>query len=262
MIEKMKSIAFQAGTMALADMVRLSGENIHEKNSAKNLVTDADRRVEAFIVSELRRSFPDCGIYGEEGGKDSADREYCFIIDPIDGTVSFIHQLPNWCISIGLWRCNVPLAGVIYQPMTGDLYAAEAGNGAFMNGRRLRVSGCPVLEEAIGVTGFACLRAGWTEENNLAFFNRLAPQLMDVRKNGSAALDCCYVARGSVDFFWEMCLQPYDIAAGILMVSEAGGRVSDWHNGDHFPGDGTLVSNGAIHSAVLKNLSGFRNLKR
>lgn len=262
MMEFIKRLAKQAGTLALADGMRLQSANIHTKASASDLVTDTDRKVEEFIIGELKRRFPECGVYGEESGRDHSEREYCFVIDPIDGTTSFVRGLPNWCVSIGLARNGKSVAGAVYQPTSGELYYAEEGKGSFLNGMRLRVSEHAELAECVLTTGFSCLRAQFQEETNLKFVARIAPKLTDLRKYGSAALDCCLTARGAVDGFWELNLQPYDIAAGVVIVREAGGVVTDLHGGDGFPGCGFIATNGKIHDKLLEHFRDFRNLRR
>ena len=262
MIELLKETAFQAGKIALADMERLSIENIHNKSNVLDLVTDTDRKVEEFIVSRLKKHFPAYGIYGEETGKDHADSEYCFIIDPIDGTASFTHKLPNWGISIGLTRNGQVIAGVIYQPVMDKLYYAERGKGSYCNGRKLACSNRARLCDAIAVTGFYCLREGWKEENNLRYFSRIAPHLCDIRKFGSAAVDCCKVAEGIIDFYWELCLQPYDMTAGAIIASEAGALVTDLHGGNNYPAMGLLISNVPLQKEVLPFFTDFQALHR
>lgn len=160
MIEFMKSIAKQAGAIALAGQLELQKKRIHTKGNARDLVTDTDRAVEEFICSRIREEYPQYGIFGEETGKSDSVSEYCFIIDPIDGTASFVHNLPNWCVSIGLHKNGEPVAAVVYQPVMDDLYYAEKGKGAYLNGLRLQVSTCDTLVESIVGTGFFCLRAG------------------------------------------------------------------------------------------------------
>ena len=140
MIEFLKQLARQAGAMAYADQLRLTNANIHSKGNIRDLVTDTDRRVEDFISSELKKQFPDYGFYGEETGKSHSEREYCFVIDPIDGTASFVHGQRDWCISIGLTRNGKSVAGVIYQPTTDDLFYAEQGKGSFVNGTRMEAT--------------------------------------------------------------------------------------------------------------------------
>ena len=262
MMEFIKRLAKQAGTLALADGMHLQSGSVHTKATARDLVTDTDRKVEEFIITELEKRFPEFGIYGEESGKDRAEREYCFVIDPIDGTSSFVHGLPNWCVSIGVTRNGAPVAGVVYQPPTDELYCAEEGKGSFVNGFRIRVSERTELADCILSTGFYCLRAQWKEETNLKFIARIAPELTDLRKYGSAALDCCLTARGATDGFWELCLAPYDVAAGVVIVREAGGVVTDLYGGDEFPGRGFIATNGNIHEKLLSYFRDFKNLKR
>ena len=261
MIEFLKQLAVQAGTMALADSKTLTGDHV-QKKSMLDLVTDTDRKVEAFITGELAKRFPDCGIYGEEYGKSHADREYCFVIDPIDGTASFIHGLPNWCVSIGLMRHGRSVAGVVYQPETGDLYYAEDGKGSFVNGIRLQASSRTELSGCIMSTGFYCLRAQWREENNLKFFARIAPELADIRKYGSAALDLCFTARGIIDGNWELRLALYDVAAGVIIAREAGAVVTDLFGGEDFPDKGILCTNKHIYGKVFPYFHDFKALNR
>ena len=261
MMEFLKKLAKQAGAMALADQATLSGSNVHNK-SLLDLVTDTDRKVEAFITEALAKKFPEYGIYGEEYGKSHADREYCFVIDPIDGTASFIHGLPNWAISIGLMRNGRSVAGVIYQPVTDDLYYAAEGQGSFVNGIRMQVSGRSELCESILSTGFYCLRAQWKEENNLKFFSRIAPRLADIRKYGSAALDLCMTARGVIEGNWELKLETYDMAAGVIIAREAGAVVTDLLGGEAFPEKGILATNGRIHEKLLSCFYDFKALNR
>ncbi|MCI5779149.1 MAG: inositol monophosphatase [Lentisphaeria bacterium] len=262
MIEFLKQLARQAGAIARSDGLRLRTENIHTKATAMDLVTDTDRKVEQFLITELKRRFPEYGIFGEETGRESGDRKYCFVIDPIDGTASFIHGLPNWCVSVGLTCGGRSVAGVIYQPETDDLYCAEEGGGSYVNGLRMHVSGRTELSDCIVATGLACLRARWQEENNLKFIARIAPELSDLRKFGSAALDCCLTARGAVDGYWELFLQPYDIAAGVIIAREAGAVITDLFGADGYPGRGFLCTNGRIHEKLLAFFHDFQNLKR
>lgn len=261
MIEFMKQTARQAGAIALADMMRLDASAVHTKATAFDLVTDTDRKVERFITERIAAFCPEAGVYGEETGKNHAEREFCFIIDPIDGTASFVHHLPNWCVSIGLYRNGKPFAGVVYQPTAGSLYYAESGKGAFLNGVRIHVSSFTSLGDAIVGTGFSCLRAQWKEENNLRFFSRIAPLVSDVRKYGSAALDCCNVANGSFSAFWELFLQPYDIAAGLLIAKEAGAVVTDLFGGEDYPECGFLCGSDAIVRALLPFFHDYKHRK-
>ncbi len=262
MLTFIKELAQEAGALALAGRRNFDRSQIHAKATELDLVTDTDRNVEALITAAIRRRFPEHGIFGEESGKFQADREYCWIIDPIDGTTSFIHDLPNWSVSIALARHGETVAGVVYAPVAGELYAAASGEGASCNGTRIQVSGCARPVESLLITGFGCLRAKWREENNLKYFARIAPEVAGLRRFGSAALDCCYVARGAAEAFWELNLQPYDIAAGALIVREAGGTVTDLFGGPDYPGKGFLADNGAIHGVMLDYFHDYRNLRR
>lgn len=262
MIEFIKQTAREAGLIALADSQHLKSDQIHKKGTVFDLVTDCDRKVEEYITERIRKRYPGAGIYGEETGKTHVDREYCFIIDPIDGTSSFVHGLPNWCVSIGVHRNGKPVAAAVFQPVTNDLYYAEAGKGAFLNGVQIHVSRNRKLADCIVGTGFSCLRAQWKEENNLQFFSRIAPMVTDIRKYGSAALDCCLTARGSLDANWEMILAPYDIAAGELILLEAGGEITDLFGGDSYPDKGILCSNGIIHKEMLSFFHDYRCLQK
>ena len=210
-------------------------------------------------VSILRKSistaWPDHAILGEEEGmSNTGHSEYLWILDPIDGTTSFVHGAPLYSVSVGLYREGRPYAGAIYVPRLDELYSAQRGRGAFCNGKRIHVSAHTELVNCLGITGFACLRAG-LPKNNLPHFCRIAPKIRDIRRYGSAAYDLCAVASGSADFFWEMKLNVYDIAAGVVILSEAGGKVTDFSGGEKYPEEGILASNGAVHDDVLRLLA-------
>lgn len=254
MLKFMENLAKKAGDMALEERKHFSREEIHFKNP-KDLVTDVDRKVEQFIRAEIEAAYPDHAILGEEGGTTNEGKsEYLWIIDPIDGTTSFVHGSPMYSVSIGLHRNGKPYAGAIYQPRLNELYSAILGGGAKCNGEPIHVSRHSELVNCLGITGFACLRAG-LKKNNLPHFCRIAPLIRDIRRYGSAAYDLCAVASGSADFFWEMELQPYDIAAGEIILTEAGGRISDFSGGTGFPKQGILASNGIIHDDILRLLA-------
>ncbi len=255
MLNFIENLAKEAGIMAQNQRKHLSSAGIHFKNE-RDIVTDVDRQVENFIKTKIAESFPDHAILAEESGVSKEhDSEFLWIIDPIDGTTSFVHDMPIYSVSIGLHRNGKPYAGVIYAPRLGELYSAELGKGATLNGTPIHVSTRDSLVNCLAETGFACLRAG-LKENNLKHFCRIAPQLRGIRRDGSAALDMAFVAAGRVDFFWEMFLQPYDIAAGEIIVQEAGGRITDFQGGNDYPlGHGIVVSNGIIHDRVLEQLA-------
>jgi len=252
MKEFIKQIAEEAGTMAL-EYWRTSSLDEESKDSAgKDIVTVADKRIEALLRERILERFPDHSILGEEegfsGGGDSR-----WILDPIDGTASFAHGQRNFSISIAYEFKGTLQAASVYAPAHGEFFYAEKGKGASLNGESIQVSTRKKLNLSIAATGFACLRAG-TERNNLENFCRIAPKLRGIRRLGSAALDLAYVACGQFDAFWEIYLNSYDIAAGLLLVQEAGGRISDFSGSmEGLPGE-LLVSNGLLHDAFLELL--------
>jgi myo-inositol-1(or 4)-monophosphatase len=192
-----------------------------------DLVTQADRASEDRIVQIIRETFPEHAILAEEGGGASsgAAGEFLWVIDPLDGTTNFAHGLPIWSVSIGVLRRGAPVAGVVLDPTRGECFRAARGAGAELDGRPIRVSGVGALDRALLVTGFPYdIRT--SPVNNLDHFERLMLRSRAVRRLGSAALDLCYVACGRFDGFWELKLHPWDVAAGVLLVEEAGGRVT------------------------------------
>jgi len=198
-----------------------------------DLVTVADRTVEAYLRDALLMAFPSHGIYGEEGTRDRLESEYRWYIDPLDGTTNFAHGFPHFCVSMGLEHRPEGLAeekdgpivcGVIYDPMRDELFVAERGKGAFLNGRTIHVSNVPELGEALVATGFPSRKRH--ENPNIHFYHEFTLRSHGVRRAGSAALDLAYVACGRIDAYWEFNLNPWDTAAGFLLVEEAGGMVT------------------------------------
>jgi len=192
-----------------------------------DLVTRADRASEERILERVRERFPDHAILAEESGRrPSTDgAPYLWVIDPLDGTTNFAHGLPIWSVSIGVLREGRPIVGVVHDPTRDECFTAVRGDGARLNGEPLRVSSAADLDEALLVTGFPYdIRT--SPVNNLDHFERFMLRARAVRRLGSAALDLCYVAAGRFDAFWELKLHPWDVAAGALLVEEAGGRVT------------------------------------
>ena len=241
LINFLKDLILEAGRICLSEQIRLTPSDIAFKNS-KDLVTGIDKKVENFLIQAIQNRYSDHGIFGEETGRIERQSPYVWIIDPIDGTTSFIHQQPYYSISIALYNNQKPVLGAVYTPAFKELFFAEADKGAFLNDRPIRVSKTDRLIHSVMATGFACLRSG-VEPNNLAHFNRIVPEIRDIRRYGSAALDLCYVACGRCDGFWEMNLNLYDIAAGSLIVTEAGGKVTDFNGGSIYPEQGILAAN-------------------
>lgn len=213
-----------------------------------DFVSSADLKAEKILRAELTKARPDFGLVLEEAGEIAGkDRSHRWLIDPLDGTTNFLHGIPHFAISIALERDGEIVAGVIYQPLTDEMYHAEKGAGAFVNERRLRVSARRRLEDAVLATGIPHRGRG----DHPAFLRQLAAVMAataGVRRFGSAALDLAYVAAGRCDGFWETALQPWDVAAGILMVREAGGYVSEIGGGHGMLHSGDiLAANDHLH---------------
>lgn len=227
-----------------------------EHKGQVDLVTDFDRQAEALITNALRVEFPDHTIHAEEQGTVGlADSPYTWVVDPLDGTTNFAHGFPVFAVSIGLVHRGETLVGVIYDPLRDELFAAGAGRGAQLNQNPIEVSQIDTLAQALLATGFAYDRA-WAADHNLPYLDRFLRRCQGIRRAGSAALDLAYVACGRLDGHWEMRLHPWDVAAGILLVTEAGGRVTDFDGGHqrHHSGLEIVASNGRIHDAMLQTL--------
>jgi len=202
--EFLRDIVDEAGRISLAYRGKVAELEVQRK-SAKDLVTEADEGVEVFLRGEIGKRYPDHGILGEEGGL-KAGNEYRWIIDPIDGTTSFVHEQPFYSISVGVERGGEMMLGAVNGPVLGEIFLAEKGEGATLNGKRIRVSQRERLGDAVLGTGFACVRVDLAE-NNLPYFAALVPKIRGVRRYGSAALDLGYVACGRLDGFWELNLK-------------------------------------------------------
>ena len=224
-----------------------------------DVVTVADRTVEKLIRTRLAEAFPDHGMYGEEGTRERMEREFRWYVDPLDGTTNFAHGFPQFCVSLGLEQRPAGLepeqdgtlvAGVIFDPMRDELYAAERGGGAQLNGKPLHVSRIPDLAEALVSTGFPSRKRHLSP--NVHFYQEFTLRSHGVRRAGSAALDLAFVAAGRLEAFWEFNLNPWDTAAGILLVEEAGGRVTDFAgNPFQLNSREILASNGLIHEEMV-----------
>lgn len=221
-----------------------------------NLVTEVDVASEQLIVETIRAAFPDHAFFAEETSeRASLDAPALWVIDPLDGTTNYAHGYPIFCVSIAFLRHGRPELGVVYQPVLDELFIAERGVGAFLNGERIRVSEHRELRSALLATGFPYDRERRREA--LAAFARFTLSARAVRRDGSAALNLAYVAAGRFDGFWEQELSPWDTAAGVLLVEEAGGVVTDYAGQPYRLEQGTCVaSNGAIHQAMLDLIAG------
>lgn len=219
-----------------------------------DLVTEADRASERLVVERLRSHFPSHSIVAEEGGGHQGSSEFCWYVDPLDGTTNFAHGFPMYNVTLALEQSGQLIAGVIFDPERKEMFAAERGSGAYLNHRPIRVSKVARLEESLVATGFPSLKRH--QNVNVHFYYQLAMITHGVRRAGSAALDLAYVASGRLDAFWEFGLKPWDMAAGILLVEEAGGKCSDMQGAPAaLRGTNVLASNGALHEAIVRKFS-------
>ncbi|MDD5439321.1 MAG: inositol monophosphatase family protein [Candidatus Omnitrophica bacterium] len=222
---------------------------------AINLVTDVDKACEDMIVSALKKSFPCHTFLSEENYATITPGDYRWVIDPLDGTTNYSRSLPIYAVSIALEYRSRPLLGVVYHPERDELFTAEAGKGAYLNKKRIAVSRTNRLQEAFLVTGFA-YNIQTAAKNNIGYFESFLKKTLAVRRLGSAALDLCYVARGCFDGFWEMNLNPWDTAAGALIVTEAGGKISTFDGSGYSPYDKEiLATNSKIHAKMIPVLN-------
>ena len=246
----MEEIAREAGVL-LMEYFR-QRVTIEYKGEA-DLVTVADRKSELLIRERLRERWPSFDILGEEGGLQDTGSDYRWYVDPLDGTTNFAHGFPVFCVSMGLEYKGERIAGVIYDPTRDELFAAERRGGAFLNRQPIRVSKVARLAECLVATGFPSHKRH--KNPNIFFYHQITLHTHGVRRAGSAALDLCYVACGRLDGFWEFNLNPWDTAAGVLMVAEAGGKVSDFKGGPfQLDSRETLASNGLVHEQLLSEI--------
>lgn len=216
-----------------------------------DLVTEADRASEKLVIERLRSHFPQHSILAEEGGGHESSSEFRWYLDPLDGTTNFAHSFPMFNVTLGLERAGELIAGVIYDPIRQEMFSAELGAGAYLNNRRIRVSACKRLEDSLASTGFPSRKRH--QNVNIHFYHQMAMASHGVRRTGSAAIDLAYVACGRLDAFWEFGLKPWDMAAGTLIVREAGGAVSDMKGASHNVNTSAhlLADNGTLHEPVL-----------
>jgi myo-inositol-1(or 4)-monophosphatase len=247
----MLNIAVRAARRAgsIINRAALDGGGFEVRSKQINdFVTKVDHAAEEAIIETVQKAYPDHAVLAEESGTTEGRAEYQWIIDPLDGTTNFIHGFPQYCVSIGIRHRGALAHGVIYDPVKNELFTASKGRGAFLNDRRIRVSKCTRLAEALVGTGFP-----FKELSRLDLYTKQLKQMMQksagVRRAGAAALDLAYVACGRLDAFWELGLSPWDMAAGALMIQEAGGLVGDLH------GDAGYLESGDICTATPKIFS-------
>ena len=248
----MVAAARKAGRPLIRDFNELENLQISMKGPA-DFVTSADKRTEKILIDELTKARPGYGFLGEEGGVlKGADATHRFIIDPIDGTTNFMHGIPHFAISIALEREGQLVAGLVYNPVTDDMFTAEKGHGAYLNNKRLRVAARKELAPSVIATGLPFLGKDG-HARAAAEMAEVMNVTAGIRRFGAASLDLAYVAAGRFDGFWEHSLQAWDIAAGIVLVREAGGMVTDLRGGAEMLAQGTvLAANGSLHPQLLK----------
>jgi myo-inositol-1(or 4)-monophosphatase len=252
-VNLMVKAARQAGQILLRHASRLDGLKVVEK-ARQDYASEVDSLAEAEIIRELKRAHPDYAFLGEESGAKGSGR-YTWVIDPLDGTSNYLRGIPHYCVSIALTDRGEPQAGVIYDPLRNEIFTCAKGGGAYLNERRIRVAQRAELEGSLLITGFPP-RERSRIRPHLAALESLMEQAEDVRRTGSAALDLAYAACGRVDGYFEAGLKPWDIAAGVLLVREAGGKVCDFRGGGDFMAQGRLVAgNLKLCDALQKRLA-------
>lgn len=249
----LKTVLLRAGRI----LTRHFGKVGYKQKRRADLLTIADLESQKAILDAIRREFPGDDYKAEENEERLTGADYLWIIDPLDGTTNYAHGYPVACTSVGVLKRGTPMLGGIYDPFRRELYLARKDRGAFLNGKRLRTSTTPLIKDSLLITGFAYDRAE-RADYYLARFKTFILKCHDIRRSGSAALDLAWIAAGRADGFWEYELNPWDVAAGLLLIQEAGGKVTDF-NGESWTdwrlmGKRTLASNGLIHESMLNTL--------
>ena len=228
-----------------------------------DLVTQYDVAVEELLKTEIGGMMPEYTIIGEESADEHDRAEMAIYIDPIDGTTNFVHKIPFCAISVGVWEHGRPAAALVYNPVLNELFTASAGEGAFCNGRRIAVSETADLQQSLLATGFPYTKVEQGRDFRwvIRSMENLLPHTQDIRRFGAASIDLCYVANGILDGFYECNLKPWDVAAGILLIEEAGGRVTNHRGAPYRLGDPVIVAtNGRNHDALLERLADYEEV--
>ncbi|MCK9225350.1 MAG: inositol monophosphatase [Candidatus Muirbacterium halophilum] len=253
MYDFFEQLVKQAGKMALEGF---KGEFTTEYKDDVDPVTEWDKKVEKFLIDNIKQKYPEMGIFSEEDENRDLDKKFVAFIDPIDGTVNFSHKLPFFCVSLGIYRNGVAQMGFVYIPVLDEMFSAFRGKGAKLNGKKIQVSKTDKLNRSIIATGFPYDKHK-SKENNVDNFSKMIVNVQGIRRMGCAAIDCCFVACGRLDGFWEIKLNPWDTAAGVLIAKEGGAEVTGFNGEDWDLLSGNIVlTNGCIHNKVLKVLSG------
>ena len=251
-LEVAAETAREAAKVLLENLGKVKEIEFKAKNS---LVTEVDKLSEKIIISNIKKNFPTHDIFAEESGKDLSDSDYLWLIDPIDGTTNYAHAYPFFSISIALEVKGEVIAGLVYDPVKDEMFTAEKGKGAFLNGEPISVSKSDEIKNSHVCTGFMH-EVEWMVEANIRHFGNFIRRARAVRRDGSAALDLCYVACGRFDGFWELGLNPWDTAAAVLIVKEAGGHLCKF-NGDGYSiyDNEILATNCIIDEQMMEILS-------
>ncbi|HEX5137364.1 MAG TPA: inositol monophosphatase family protein [Planctomycetota bacterium] len=249
-----------AGALLEGFFGKLRRADATRKGGRRDLVSEADLASQAYLLARIPSADD---VLSEEGAARSTGAARTWVIDPLDGTINFLHGLPNWCVSIGVVENGALTAAAVVAPELRQVYTAAAGEGAFCNGERIRVSGTDDIGDAILATGLA-YRRNELPDHNLDNITTLGFASADLRRMGAAAIDLCYVASGRIDGFWELHLNAWDVAAGILIVREAGGKVTDFRGSerleDLLSGRHVVASNRAVHDQIRSRLAPLRGL--
>ncbi len=255
MRDKIVSILEDAGKI-ISDRIHTK-KKVDSKSTEVDLVTEVDRQVEAYLMDRLSKLLPGSKYLSEETDNKMKEADKLWIIDPIDGTVNFVHGLPFVCISLALYEDGVATHGYVYNPIINYLFEAQKGEGSFLNGSRIKVSSSTKWKECMFATGFP-YDYPTNPDNNLKEFDHFHKLVQGIRRPGSAALDMAFTASGTFDGYWEQHLKPWDVAAGILLIEEAGGVVSQFDGLPYKIGDKTIVAgNPVIHRKMLKEFESF-----
>lgn len=252
-LERTKAVAKEAGSFLREERKIFDRQKVEQKG-LNDLVSYVDKHAEQIIVTKLQEILPEADFIAEEGTAGRDGREYTWIIDPLDGTTNFIHGLPIFSVSIGLKRHDEIIMGVVYEVNFDECFYALKGQGAYCNGEPIQVTGSKTLSESLIATGFPYSAFGRIDDY-LKVLRSLMEKCHGLRRMGSAAVDLCYVACGRVDGFFEYDLKPYDVAAGVIIVQEAGGKVTDFRQGDDYIFSGEiLATNNLIHHEFEKEI--------
>ncbi len=252
-LNDLETIARKAGEIILS---RFQTDHQIQRKLTTDIVTEADSLAETYILGEIHRRWGGHSVVAEESGEDRKESDYCWYIDPLDGTINFAHGLPVFCVSIGLTFHNKLSFGAIFSPCRNEMYSAEAGKGAFLNGKKLQVTSTTELRDCVLMMEYPNMRDN-LDERSLQRYQNLRMSTRGIRQLGCAALALCYTACGSADGYWQPEIHPWDIAAGTLIVREAGGVVTNYNGADiALSGDTSIISaNPVIHAIMMEELA-------